>query len=65
MKGLKVSHANLVAYVHPLKSNNISQAILHELSSLLFKFTLEGVVLAYDVNILDKNANILFGIHSV
>ncbi|KAK4852781.1 hypothetical protein QYF36_027003 [Acer negundo] len=65
MEGLKVSDTNLVAYVHPSKNNNISQAILHELSSLLFKFseTLEGVVLAYDVNILDKNANILSGIH--
>ncbi|TXG66420.1 hypothetical protein EZV62_007695 [Acer yangbiense] len=65
MEGLKVSDANLVAYMHPSKNNNISQAILRELSSLLFKFseTLEGVVLAYDVNILDKNANILSGIH--
>ncbi|KAK3198195.1 hypothetical protein Dsin_021610 [Dipteronia sinensis] len=65
MEGLKVSDANLVAYVHPSKSNNISQAILRELSFLLFKFSeiLEGVVLAYDVNILDKNANLLSGIH--
>ncbi|KAK3231770.1 hypothetical protein Dsin_003651 [Dipteronia sinensis] len=65
MEGLKVSDANLVVYVHPSKGNKISQAILRELSSLLFKFseTFEGVVLAYDVNILDKNAKILSGIH--
>ncbi|TXG52090.1 hypothetical protein EZV62_021259 [Acer yangbiense] len=65
MEGLKVSDANLVVYVHPSKSNKISQAILRELSSLLFKFseTFEGVVLAYDVNIRDKNAKILSGIH--
>ncbi|KAK2660694.1 hypothetical protein Ddye_007227 [Dipteronia dyeriana] len=65
MEGLKVSDANLVVYVHPSMSNKISQAILRELSSLLFKFseTFEGVVLAYDVNILDKIAKILSGIH--
>ncbi|KAI9200704.1 hypothetical protein LWI28_011910 [Acer negundo] len=65
MEGLKVSDANLIVYVHPSKSNKISQAILRELSSLLFKFseTFDGVVLAYDVSILDKNAKILSGIH--
>ncbi|XP_031270223.1 uncharacterized protein LOC116128614 [Pistacia vera] len=65
MDGLKVSDANLVVYVHPSKGNRVSQAIRRELSSLLFKFSeiFEGVVLAYDVNILDENAKILSGIH--
>ncbi|KAJ9186475.1 hypothetical protein P3X46_002044 [Hevea brasiliensis] len=65
MEGLSVSDANLVVYVHPSRSKNVSQAILRELSSLLFKFneTFDGVVLAYAVNALDKHARILSGVH--
>ncbi|KAM7514076.1 hypothetical protein LguiA_003659 [Lonicera macranthoides] len=65
MEGLKVCDANLVVYLHPSKSKNVSQAVLRELSSLLFKFneTFDGVVLAYDVNILSDLAKILPGVH--
>ncbi|KAF7845135.1 DNA-directed RNA polymerase I subunit RPA43 [Senna tora] len=65
MEGFKVSDANLVVYVHPSKSNKVSQAILHELSTLLFTFheVFDGVVLAYDVNFLDNCAKILPGVH--
>ncbi|KAA3459307.1 Nucleic acid-binding protein [Gossypium australe] len=65
MEGLSIADANLVMYLHPSKSRNVSQSILRELGSLLFKFneTFDGVLLAYDVNILDKQAKILFGVH--
>ncbi|XP_057974855.1 uncharacterized protein LOC131162417 isoform X2 [Malania oleifera] len=65
MEGLQVSDANLVVYVHPSKAAKVSEAILRELSSLLFKFSeiFDGVVLAYDVHILDKKAKILPGVH--
>ncbi|TKY65312.1 DNA-directed RNA polymerase I subunit rpa43 [Spatholobus suberectus] len=65
MEGLKVSKANLVVYVHPSKSNHVSQAVLRELSSLLFTFSeiFDGVVLAYDVNSLDTCAKILPGVY--
>ncbi|KAH7523532.1 hypothetical protein FEM48_Zijuj06G0021300 [Ziziphus jujuba var. spinosa] len=100
MEGLNVSDANLIVHLHPSKSNNIYDAILRELSSLLFKYffffffffkknffgcflvfdieellkiavtgfllfneNFDGVVLAYEFNILDKNAKILIGIH--
>ncbi|MFQ6637377.1 hypothetical protein Gotur_014171 [Gossypium turneri] len=108
MEGLSVADANLVMYLHPSKSRNVSQSILRELGSLLFKLvlllllslkfnfsynskhllpenltsddeandivalfkqmeqfneTFDGVLLAYDVNILDKQAKILSGVH--
>lgn len=65
MEGLKVSDANLVVYLPPSKNTKVPQAVLRELSSLLFKFneTFDGVVLAYDVQIQDKNAKILPGLH--
>ncbi|KAI4354095.1 hypothetical protein L6164_002994 [Bauhinia variegata] len=66
MEGLKVSDANLVVYVHPSKGDKVYQAILRELSSLLFTFSeiFDGVVLSYnDVNFLDKCAKILPGVH--
>ncbi|GMI78555.1 hypothetical protein like AT1G75670 [Hibiscus trionum] len=65
MEGLSVADANLVVYLHPSKSKNVSQAILRELGSLLFKFneTFDGVLLAYDVHILDKKGKILSGVH--
>ncbi|XP_015973618.1 DNA-directed RNA polymerase I subunit rpa43 isoform X1 [Arachis duranensis] len=65
MEGLKVSNANLTVYLHPSKSRDASEAILRELSSLLFTFSeaLDGVVLAYDINSLDnKAAKILSGV---
>jgi len=62
MEGLKVSDANLVVYVHPSKSNKVPQAVLRELSSLLFRFneSFDGVVLAYDVQIQDKKLQRFF-----
>ncbi|KAK2971472.1 hypothetical protein RJ640_020878 [Escallonia rubra] len=65
MEGLKVSDANLVVYLHPSKAKIASQAIFRELSSILFKFneTFDGVVLAYEVNILSNSAKILPAIH--
>ncbi|KAK7340412.1 hypothetical protein VNO77_21114 [Canavalia gladiata] len=65
MEGLKVSKANLVVYVHPSKSKHVSQAVLRELSTLLFTFNemFDGVVLAYDVNSLDTCAKVLPGVH--
>ncbi|KAK4786576.1 hypothetical protein SAY86_010409 [Trapa natans] len=65
MEGLKVSDANLVVCVHPSKIRRLSQAVLHDLSSLLFKFneTFNGVVLAYDVGFVGEVAKILPAIH--
>ncbi|KAI3989084.1 hypothetical protein MKX01_033120 [Papaver californicum] len=65
MEGLRTSEANLVVYIHPSKSNMVSQAILRELSSLLFKFSemFDGVVLAYDVQVRNETARILPGVH--
>ncbi|KAF9612018.1 hypothetical protein IFM89_037301 [Coptis chinensis] len=65
MEVLKVSDANMVVYIHPSKSNEVSEAILKELSSLLFKFSdvFDGVVLAYKVIDRSKDAKILPGVH--
>ncbi|XP_026429830.1 probable DNA-directed RNA polymerase I subunit RPA43 isoform X1 [Papaver somniferum] len=65
MEGLRTSHANLVVYIHPSKANKVSQAILRELSSLLFKYNemFDGVVLAYDVGVRNETARILPGVH--
>ncbi|KAB1228310.1 putative DNA-directed RNA polymerase I subunit RPA43 [Morella rubra] len=65
MEGLKVSDADLAVYVQPSKNTKVPQAVLRELSSLLFKFNeaFGGVVLAYDVQIQDKVAKILPGLH--
>ncbi|XP_038700161.1 uncharacterized protein LOC119997308 isoform X2 [Tripterygium wilfordii] len=65
MEGMHVSEANLIVYVHPSKHNKIHQAILRNLSSLLFQFneTFEGIVLAYDFNILDNYSKVLPGIY--
>ena len=51
--------------MRPSKASRVSQAILRELSSLLFKFDeiFDGVVLAYDVDIPSKDAKILPEIH--
>ncbi|KAB2602460.1 DNA-directed RNA polymerase I subunit rpa43-like [Pyrus ussuriensis x Pyrus communis] len=65
MEGLSVSDANLVVYLHPSTGNNVHKAILRELSSMLLRYndTFEGIVLAYEFNILDKDAKILPGVH--
>ncbi|XP_074331992.1 uncharacterized protein LOC141668860 isoform X1 [Apium graveolens] len=65
MEGLKIADGNLVVYVHPSKSKSASDAILSELSSQLFKFSesLDGVLLAYDVDIIGTLGKILPGIH--
>ncbi|XP_011083508.1 uncharacterized protein LOC105166018 [Sesamum indicum] len=64
MEGLKECEANLVVYLHPSKAKCAGDAILSELSSLLFTYneTFEGVVLAYDPNICSNLAKILPGI---
>lgn len=65
MEGLKVADANVVVYLHPSKSNNVSDAIATQLSSLLFKFneSFDGVLLAYELEIIDSLGTILPGIH--
>ncbi|KAK6115760.1 hypothetical protein DH2020_008029 [Rehmannia glutinosa] len=52
MEGLKECEANMVVYLHPSKAKSANDAILGELSSLLFTYsdTFE-VVLGYDPNI--------------
>ncbi|KAK1376418.1 Nucleic acid-binding, OB-fold [Heracleum sosnowskyi] len=65
MEGLKIGDANLVVYLHPSKSNNVSDAVATQLSSLLFKFneSLDGVLLAYEPDVLGNLGTILPGIH--
>ncbi|MFS7977420.1 hypothetical protein Hanom_Chr10g00903761 [Helianthus anomalus] len=65
MEGLKVSEADLLVYLHPSKSKNVSQAIYNELSSMLFKYneTFDGVLLAYSASTNDELAKILPGLH--
>ncbi|GER26591.1 DNA-directed RNA polymerase [Striga asiatica] len=64
MEGLREAQANLVVYLHPSKANCVKEAILRELSSLLFAYneTFEGVVLAYDPRTSSTLAKILPGI---
>ncbi|KAI5428314.1 uncharacterized protein LOC127126917 [Lathyrus oleraceus] len=64
MEGLKVSEASLIVHIHPSKSNQVSKSVLRELSTMLFTYNevFDGVVLAYDVNSLDKCAKILPGV---
>nr|XP_043622182.1 uncharacterized protein LOC122593796 [Erigeron canadensis] len=63
--GLKVSDAELVLYLHPSKSKNVTHAIFDELSSMLFKFneTFDGVLLAYSAFTKDESAKILPGLN--
>lgn len=65
MEGLKVSKSNLVVYIHPSQSNQVSKAVLRELSTLLFTYDeiFDGVVLAYYVDSLDKCAKVLPGVY--
>ncbi|CAA2993572.1 Hypothetical predicted protein [Olea europaea subsp. europaea] len=65
MEGLKECEANLVVYLHPSMAKCVNDAILRELSSLLFTYneTFDGVVLAYDPNVRSNLAKILPGIH--
>ncbi|KAI3460381.1 hypothetical protein Pfo_017044 [Paulownia fortunei] len=65
MEGLTECEANLVVYLHPSKAKCANDAILGELSSLLFTYseTFEGVVLAYDPNVRCNLAKILPGIY--
>ncbi|KAI3806530.1 hypothetical protein L1987_22437 [Smallanthus sonchifolius] len=65
MEGLKVSEAELMLYLQPSKSKNVSEAIFSELSSMLFKFneTFDGVLLAYSASSDDKLAKILPGLN--
>ncbi|KAL6493047.1 hypothetical protein OROGR_032806 [Orobanche gracilis] len=64
MEALKEGEASLVVYLHPSKVKCASDALLNELSSLLYTYseTFEGVVLAYDLNIVDKLAKVLPGV---
>ncbi|KAL1534791.1 hypothetical protein AAHA92_30926 [Salvia divinorum] len=63
MAGLEECEANLVVYLHPSKANCASDAILSELSTLLFTYneTFGGVVLAYDPSIRSDLAKIVPG----
>ncbi|KAK9065779.1 hypothetical protein SSX86_015180 [Deinandra increscens subsp. villosa] len=65
MEGLKVSEAELMVYLQPSKSINVSNAIFDELTSMLFKFneTFDGVLLAYSATTNDELAKILPGLH--
>ncbi|XP_073135793.1 uncharacterized protein [Henckelia pumila] len=65
MEGLKECEANMVVYLHPSKAKNPTDAILRELSSMLFTYseTFDGVVLAYDPNVRSDSARILPGVH--
>ncbi|GAB2232368.1 hypothetical protein Droror1_Dr00011400 [Drosera rotundifolia] len=65
MEGLKASMADLVVYLHPSKTKLVSDAIHHELNSLLLKFNenFDGILLAYElIEVLDTKANILSGL---
>ncbi|KAL6506758.1 hypothetical protein OROHE_022590 [Orobanche hederae] len=64
MEALKEGEASLVVYLHPSKVKYASDALLSELSSLLYTYSepFEGVVLAYDLNIVNKLAKVLPGI---
>ncbi|KAH6789219.1 DNA-directed RNA polymerase [Perilla frutescens var. frutescens] len=65
MAGLEECEANLVVYLHPSKAKCADDAILSELSSLLFTYneTFGGVVLAYDPKIRSNLAKILPGVY--
>ncbi|XP_073051519.1 uncharacterized protein [Primulina eburnea] len=65
MEGLKECEANMVMYLNPCKAKSPTDAILRELSSLLFTYseTFDGVVLAYDPNVRSNWARILPGVH--
>ncbi|KZV44108.1 hypothetical protein F511_30985 [Dorcoceras hygrometricum] len=65
MEGLRECEANMVVYLHPSKAKSPTDAILRELSSLLFTYseTFDGVVLAYDPNVRSNLARILPGVH--
>ncbi|KAJ6794700.1 Uncharacterized protein M6B38_230240 [Iris pallida] len=64
MEGLEVANADLIVYIHPSKANKLRQAILRQLSSLLFTYDeiFNGVVLAYEVTIQSRTAKILPGL---
>ncbi|BFG42585.1 hypothetical protein CerSpe_288580 [Prunus speciosa] len=64
MDGLNVSDVNLQVQLHPSRSNNVRNAVLRELSSLLLRFNekFQGVVLAYEFKI-DKVPDILPSMH--
>ncbi|KAL1059681.1 hypothetical protein V6Z11_1Z016700 [Gossypium hirsutum] len=56
MEGLSVADANLLMYLHPSKSRNVSQSILRELGSLLFKLVVvvDPEAYTYDDEVLKK-----------
>ncbi|XP_047323585.1 uncharacterized protein LOC124927243 [Impatiens glandulifera] len=66
MEALKESDGNFIVYIHPSKANKITQAIIRQISSLLFQYNqvFDGVLLGYDVIETENQvANILPGIH--
>ncbi|XP_039137615.1 probable DNA-directed RNA polymerase I subunit RPA43 isoform X3 [Dioscorea cayenensis subsp. rotundata] len=65
MEGLTVADANLTVYVHPSNANKVKDALLRQLSSLLFKYdeNFDGVILAYEIKFESKDAKILPGLH--
>lgn len=65
MEGLSVVKADLSAFLHPSKTDDVQQGVLELLSSLLLRYNEEfdGVVLAYfDLKICDWTAKILNGL---
>ncbi|KAL9262500.1 hypothetical protein AKJ16_DCAP04947 [Drosera capensis] len=65
MEGLKASVVDLVVYLHPSKTKLLSEAIHHELNSLLLKFNenFDGILLAYElIEVMDTKAKILSGL---
>jgi len=65
MEGLSVVKADLSAFLHPSKTDDVQQGVLELLSSLLLRYNEEfdGVVLAYfDLKICNWTAKILNGL---
>lgn len=65
MEGLTVADANLTVYAHPSNAKKVKDALLRQLSSLLFKYdeNFDGVILAYEIKFESKDAKILPGLH--
>ena len=51
MEGLTVADANLTVYVHPSNSKKVKDALLRQLSSLLFKYVIFPIPLPWFSNL--------------
>lgn len=66
MGALKVAKANLVVYLHPSQTKDVTESVKREISSLLFKFneTFDGVLLAHGiVDVPSRHGKILSGLY--